>query len=222
MIPKILMPMNLQFFAEDNPQGDPKDPVDPPKPKDGDPVDPPEGKKQGEPADPDPDGKHVYTDEQVNEIVKKRLARAEKEKQAAVDEAAKLAKMNADQKKDYELQKAQKERDELKSQLATYEMGKQARSMFEDAKLSVTEDDLKHVVTPEAESTETNVKWLIAHDQAVAERVRQELLKGSTPRVHGQPNKTVDKATFDQMTAAERVQLAKDDPEQFNKITGGY
>lgn len=185
MIPKILTPMNLQFFAEDNPQGDPKDPVDPPKPKDGDPVDPPEGKKQGEPADPDPDGKHVYTDEQVNEIVKKRLARAEKEKQAAVDEAAKLAKMNADQKKDYELEKAQKERDELKSQLATYEMGKQARSMFEDAKLTVTEDDLQHVVTPEAESTEANVKWLIAHDQAVAEGVRQELLKGNTPKTHG-------------------------------------
>ncbi|ALX87776.1 DUF4355 domain-containing protein [Lacticaseibacillus paracasei] len=185
MIPKILMPMNLQFFAEDNPQGDPKDPVDPPKPKDGDPVDPLEGKKQGEPADPDPDGKHVYTDEEVNEIVKKRLARAEKEKQAAVDEAAKLAKMNADQKKDYELEKAQKERDELKSQLATYEMGKQARSMFEDAKLTVTEDDLQHVVTPEAESTEANVKWLIAHDQAVAEGVRQELLKGSTPKTHG-------------------------------------
>lgn len=185
MIPKILMPMNLQFFAADNPQGDPKDPVDPPKPKDGDPVDPPEGKKQGEPADPDPDGKHVQTDEQVNEIVKKRLARAEKEKQAAVDEAAKLAKMNADQKKDYELEKAQKERDELKSQLATYEMGKQARSMFEEAKLTVTEDDLQHVVTPEAESTEANVKWLIAHDQAVAEGVRQELLKGSTPKTHG-------------------------------------
>lgn len=185
MIPKILMPMNLQFFAEDNPQGDPKDPVDPPKPKDGDPVDPPEGKKQGEPADPDPDGKHVYNDEEVNEIVKKRLARAEREKQAAVDEAAKLAKMNADQKKDYELEKAKKERDELKSQLATYEMGKQARSMFEEAKLTVTEDDLQHVVTPEAESTEANVKWLIAHDQAVAEGVRQELLKGSTPKTHG-------------------------------------
>lgn len=182
MIPKILMPMNLQFFAEDNPQGDP---VDPPNPKNGDPVDPPEGKKQGEPVDQDPDGKHVYNDEEVNEIVKKRLARAEREKQAAVDEAAKLAKMNADQKKDYELEKAQKERDELKSQLATYEMGKQARSMFEEAKLTVTEDDLQHVVTPEAESTEANVKWLIAHDQAVAEGVRQELLKGSTPKTHG-------------------------------------
>lgn len=205
MIPKILMPMNLQFFAEDNPQGDPKDPVDPPKPKDGDQVDPPERKKQGEPADPDPDGKHVYTDEQVNEIVKKRLARAEKEKQAAVDEAAKLAKMNVDQKKDYELQKAQKERDELKSQLATYEMGKQARSMFEDAKLSVTEDDLKHVVTPEAESTEANVKWLIAHDQAVAEGVRQELLKGSTPKTHGSKVETPGEAFAKQRNQQSQV-----------------
>ena len=93
--------------------------------------------------------------------------------------------MNADQKKDYELEKAKKERDELKSQLATYEMGKQARSMFEEAKMTVTEEDLQHVVTPEAESTKANVKWLIAHDQAVAEGVRQELLKGNTPKTHG-------------------------------------
>lgn len=215
MIPKILMPMNLQFFAEDKPQGDQKNPVDPPKPKDGDPVDPLEDKKQGEPADPDPDGKHVYTDEQVNEIVKKRLARAEKEKQAAVDEAAKLAKMNADQKKDYELEKAQKERDELKSQLATYEMGKQARSMFEDAKLTVTEDDLQHVVTPEAESTEANVKWLIAHDQAVAERVRQELLKGSTPLDPSSNRKT---KSLKDMDLLERSKLEREDPEMYKKL----
>lgn len=184
MIPKILMPMNLQFFAEDagadgsqeNQQNGESQSENDTNTQDS---------ENGQDSSNESSDQHTYTDEQVNEIVKKRLARAEKEKQAAVDEAAKLAKMNADQKKDYELQKAQKERDELKSQLATYEMGKQARSMFEDAKLSVTEDDLKHVVTPEAESTETNVKWLIAHDQAVAEGVRQELLKGSTPKDHG-------------------------------------
>ena len=200
-----MIPMNLQFFAEDDPQ------VDPPKP----PVDDPEAKKQEGPVEPDPDDKHVYTDEQVNEIVKKRLARAEKEKQAAVDEAAKLAKMNADQKKDYELQKAQKERDELKSQLASYQMGKQARSMFEDAKLSVTEDDLKHVVTPEAESTETNVKWLIAHDQAVAERIRQELLKGSTPLDPASNRKTKN---LKDMTLVERSELQRKDPEMYKKL----
>ena len=166
MIPKILMPMNLQFFAEDTgADGSQENQQNNESQSDNDAN--AQDSENGQDSSDESSDRHTYTDEEVNDIVKKRLARAEKEKQAAVDEAAKLAKMNADQKKDYELEKAQKERDELKSQLATYEMGKQ------------------HVVTPEAESTEANVKWLIAHDQAVAEGVRQELLKGSTPKTHG-------------------------------------
>ncbi|MFT8773791.1 MAG: DUF4355 domain-containing protein [Lacticaseibacillus paracasei] len=214
MIPKILMPMNLQFFAEDTgADGSQENQQNSESQSDNDTNTQDAENDQGR-SDESYD-QHTYTDEQVNEIVKKRLARAEKEKQAAVDEAAKLAKMNADQKKDYELQKAQKERDELKSQLATYEMGKQARSMFEDAKLSVTEDDLKHVVTPEAESTETNVKWLIAHDQAVAERVRQELLKGSTPLDPSSNRKT---KSLKDMTLLERSELQRKDPEMYKKL----
>ncbi|WP_424320913.1 DUF4355 domain-containing protein [Lacticaseibacillus chiayiensis] len=214
MIPKILMPMNLQFFAEDTgADGSQENQQNSESQSDNDTNTQDAENDQGR-SDESSD-QHTYTDEQVNEIVKKRLARAEKEKQAAVDEAAKLAKMNADQKKDYELQKAQKERDELKSQLATYEMGKQARSMFEDAKLSVTEDDLKHVVTPEAESTETNVKWLIAHDQAVAERVRQELLKGSTPLDPSSNRKT---KSLKDMDLLERSKLEREDPEMYKKL----
>ncbi|MDY0839003.1 DUF4355 domain-containing protein [Lacticaseibacillus paracasei] len=214
MIPKILMPMNLQFFAEDTgADGSQENQQNSESQSDNDTNTQDSENDQG--SSDESSDQHTYTDEQVNEIVKKRLARAEKEKQAAVDEAAKLAKMNADQKKDYELEKAQKERDELKSQLATYEMGKQARSMFEDAKLSVTEDDLKHVVTPEAESTETNVKWLIAHDQAVAERVRQELLKGSTPLDPSSNRKT---KSLKDMTLVERSELQRKDPEMYKKL----
>lgn len=214
MISNILMPMNLQFFAEDTgADGSQEKQQNSESQSDNDTNTQDSENDQG--SSDESSDQHTYTDEQVNEIVKKRLARAEKEKQAAVDEAAKLAKMNADQKKDYELEKAQKERDELKSQLATYEMGKQARSMFEDAKLSVTEDDLKHVVTPEAESTETNVKWLIAHDQAVAERVRQELLKGSTPLDPSSNRKT---KSLKDMTLVERSELQRKDPEMYKKL----
>ena len=214
MIPKILMPMNLQFFAEDTgADGSQENQQNSESQSDNDTNTQDSENDQG--SSDESSDQHTYTDEQVNEIVKKRLARAEKEKQAAVDEAAKLAKMNADQKKDYELQKAQKERDELKSQLASYQMGKQARSMFEDAKLSVTEDDLKHVVTPEAESTETNVKWLIAHDQAVAERVRQELLKGSTPLDPSSNRKT---KSLKDMDLLERSKLEREDPEMYKKL----
>ncbi|EPC62438.1 hypothetical protein Lpp14_07949, partial [Lacticaseibacillus paracasei subsp. paracasei Lpp14] len=138
MIPKILMPMNLQFFAEDTgADGSQENQQNGESQSDNDTN--AQDSEHSQDSSHESSDQHTYTDEQVNDIVKKRLARAEKEKQAAVDEAAKLAKMNADQKKDYELEKAQKERDELKSQLATYEMGKQARSMFEDAKLTVTE-----------------------------------------------------------------------------------
>lgn len=214
MISNILMPMNLQFFAEDTgADGSQEKQQNSESQSDNDTNTQDSENDQG--SSDESSDQHTYTDEQVNEIVKKRLARAEKEKQAAVDEAAKLAKMNADQKKDYELEKAQKERDELKSQLATYEMGKQARSMFEDAKLTVTEDDLKHVVTPEAESTETNVKWLIAHDQAVAERVRQELLKGSTPLDPSSNRKT---KSLKDMTLLERSELQRKDPEMYKKL----
>ncbi|EKQ06046.1 DUF4355 domain-containing protein [Lacticaseibacillus paracasei] len=214
MISKILMPMNLQFFAEDTGADGSQENQQNSESQSGNDTNTQDSENDQGSSDESSD-QHTYTDEQVNEIVKKRLARAEKEKQAAVDEAAKLAKMNADQKKDYELQKAQKERDELKSQLASYQMGKQARSMFEDAKLSVTEDDLKHVVTPEAESTETNVKWLIAHDQAVAERVRQELLKGSTPLDPSSNRKT---KSLKDMTLLERSELQRKDPEMYKKL----
>lgn len=214
MISKILMPMNLQFFAEDTGADGSQDNQQNSESQSDNGTNTQDSENDKGSSDESSD-QHTYTDEQVNEIVKKRLARAEKEKQAAVDEAAKLAKMNADQKKDYELQKAQKERDELKSQLASYQMGKQARSMFEDAKLSVTEDDLKHVVTPEAESTETNVKWLIAHDQAVAERIRQELLKGSTPLDPASNRKT---KSLKDMTLVERSELQRKDPEMYKKL----
>lgn len=178
-----------------------------------------ESTNNAEQSKPTTEPEAKYTDADVDAIVKKRLgrelAKAEAEKQAAVDEAAKLAKMNADQKKDYELEKAQAEADALKKRLATFEMAKTARTMFDDEKLAVTEEDLQHVVTPEAASTEANVKWLIAHDQALAERVRNELLKGATPRVKGKP---VQAKSLSELSYEERTELARQDPEAYQRL----
>lgn len=55
-----------------------------------------------------------YTDADVDEIVSKRLAKWEKQQAAKVEEAAKLAEMNAQQKAEYERDKVQKELDEYK------------------------------------------------------------------------------------------------------------
>ena len=60
----------------------------------------------------------VFTQEEVDEIIEKRLARekknADKKVKDAVEEAKRYAKMTKDQKTEYENEKLQKELDELR------------------------------------------------------------------------------------------------------------
>lgn len=135
-------------------------------------------------------GEKKYTDEDVDEIIKKRLSRAqkkfEKEQQEKVDEAKKLAKMNADQKQQYELEKIQKEADEAKAKLATYEMRNTASSMFKEQGIAVSDEALDLVTTDQAETTKTNVGKLVKFIQSIKDETTKELTKGTTPRINGQ------------------------------------
>lgn len=135
-------------------------------------------------------GEKKYTDDDVDEIVKKRLSRAqkkfEKEQQEKVDEAKKLAKMNADQKKEYQLDKMQKEAEEAKTKLARYEMRDTASAMFSDKGITASAEALDLVTTSEAESTQANVEKMIKVVQSMREQITKELTKGSTPRISGQ------------------------------------
>ena len=98
------LPMNLQYFAEGSEA-----------PESG----APEGAEQqtkGEEPKPDqtePKAEKTFTQDEVNAMIQKRVGRALKDKESEIEnartEAAKLAKMNKDQKKDYELKKAQQQ-----------------------------------------------------------------------------------------------------------------
>src|SRR5690606_17165595 len=68
----------------------------------------------------------LFTQEEVNRIVKERLARALKDKEEAIKEAEKLAKMNAEQKREYELEKLRRENEQLKKAQLRYELGREA------------------------------------------------------------------------------------------------
>ena len=94
---------DLQLFAEEAPaQAQPEG------------TEPPEGQ---EPAQEQGTGDKKYTDKDVDAIINKKFAKWKAEQEAAVknaqEESAKLAKMNADQKHQYEMEKLQKENAEL-------------------------------------------------------------------------------------------------------------
>ena len=178
---------------------------------------------QGEQTEQTESTEKVFTQEQVNAIIKERLAREQKRSEAEKAEVKKLAKMNADQKQQYELEKAQNEAKEAQAQLAKYEMQGQARKMFSDSGIDPTDEDLSLIVTTDAEETQQNANQLIELIARVREDERTKLLKGETPKAGGAKLPTqVSQDEFNRMNMTEKVRLHANDPELFKKLTGGH
>jgi hypothetical protein len=169
---------NLQLFAE----GDPTSNTDPV----ADPNTDPTGEPQGEPgADPKPDDKadgKKYTDDDVNRIVKQKKLEWQKQQEKAVDEAKKLAEMNATQKAEYERDKVQKELDEYKRKDALAEMSKTARKMLSDEGINIPDDLLSRLVTTDAEETKTAIDGFTKLFKSAVEDAVKEKARGTTPR----------------------------------------
>lgn len=130
-------------------------------------------------------GEKKYTDEDVNTLIQKKLAKEREKNQHEVDEAKKLAKMNSEQKQKYELEKIQKEAAEARAELATYKMRDTASSMFKEQGITANDEALDLVTTSEADSTKTNVSKLVKFAELIKEETTKELTKGTTPRVTG-------------------------------------
>ncbi len=138
-----------------------------------------------------------YSDADLDKIISQKFAKwKDKEEKAIADareEGKKLAKMTADQKTAYDLQKAQKQNEDLVKQLAELqakqtqiELQKEAAKILKD-KHGITADDdlLGFVVASDAETTNANIEKMAAILKA--ERAAGELARntGSTPKATG-------------------------------------
>ncbi|MDT0841749.1 DUF4355 domain-containing protein [Staphylococcus pseudintermedius] len=92
-------------------------------------------------------------------------------------EADKLRKMNAEQKHQYELEKAEKERDDYKQQLESYKMRQEAMAMFNDAGMQAPESLLNMVVQDTAEATKEAVDSFVS---MVNQEVQRQLESKAT------------------------------------------
>ena len=160
--------LNLQFFAEG-----PDDKTNPDNKQGGNDQD-----------DPKKDGDDKKNDYVTVEELQRRLKQKDKEKENAVKEAEKLAKMNKDQKNEYEMEKLRKENEELRQREAMNSMRNEARSMFGEKNITATDDLLDIVVTTEAESTQKNIDALTnVINNIVKEQVKESLRNGAPKNV---------------------------------------
>ncbi|MFQ3871330.1 DUF4355 domain-containing protein [Staphylococcus sp. Mo2-1] len=154
--------LRLQHFAE-NPEGDNENP-------------------EGDNENPEGDNEKTFTQADVDQIIKDRVAREKKSKEDAVKEAEKLAKMNKDQKAEYEREQMQKELDSYKAKEARNEMKKHADDVFKQNEITPNDEPLELVTADTADQTQANVQaFNDVLNNMVKEQVQAKLYQG-TPK----------------------------------------
>lgn len=167
---------DLQFFAEDA-AADPK----PVTAESDDDEAAAEQDKDEKPVKSEKDAEKKYSDADLDEIIGKKFAKWQKDQDKKVDEAKKLAKMDAQQKAEYERDKLQKELDEYKRKDTLSEMTKTARKMLADEGISAPDEVLSILVTTDAEKTKNAVDSYSKAFKAAVEDAVKERLKGNPP-----------------------------------------
>ncbi|WP_314951420.1 DUF4355 domain-containing protein [Lancefieldella parvula] len=147
---------------------------------------------QTEPKQSDNKQQPKYTDADVDEIVSKRLAKWEKQQAAKVEEAAKLAEMNAQQKAEYERDKVQKELDEYKRRDTVNAMVAESRRQLSEQGIAVSDDILTRLVGETAEETKASVDAFSTAFTAAVEDAVKKQLAGKAPAA-GVATKTMTK-----------------------------
>ena len=143
------------------------------------------GKQPNEPGvEPkaEPKAQAKYTDDDVDRIVKQKHAEWKNQQEKAVNEAKKLAEMNAQQKAEYKLAEAEKKLAEYERKDSLAEMTKTARKMLTEKNINVSDELLAMMVTTDAESTKKAIDGFTKLFNEHVESAVKERLKGEPPR----------------------------------------
>ena len=150
-----------------------------------------EGKAAADTGKEPPKPEAKYTDEDVDRIVKNRLAREREQAKKEKEEAEKLAEMNATQKAEYERDQLKKELAELKRKDALSEMTKVARKMLTEKDINVPDELLSMMVTTDAQETKQAVDSFAKMYKESVDAAVKARLKGEPPRVGSGPSSPV-------------------------------
>lgn len=128
-----------------------------------------------------------YTDKDVDAIVNKRFAKWKTEQEQAVksakEEAEKLAKMNAEQKQNYEIEKLQKENEKLKQEAAKVELSRSATGILTEKGIEATQDVLDFVVGNDADDTNAKIDKLVKIVESQLKKAEIARATGTTPKI---------------------------------------
>lgn len=176
---------------------------------------------QGVPAEPtieeQPQDEKKYTDADVDEIINKKYAKWKLEQEAKENEAKKLAKMNADEKQQYQLDQREQELANREQAIARKELTAEAKTMLSERGLPIElvgVIDLTNAETVTDSVANIQKLWEEAVQKGIADRT-----KGSAPiKTAPQQSTELTKAQFYRMSHAEKANLKQTNPELYDSF----
>lgn len=167
----------------------------------------------------------TFTQSEVDDLIKKRLAKQEKSfdkrMQEKLDEAEKLRKMNETQKAEYEQEKQKAYIAELEAKINRSGLEREASKMLSEGGIAVDDKILGLVVKDTAESTQEAVESFVALVNDLADKKVGEKLKGKTPKkMEDTSAGEITKEQFNRMGYQSRNELLQNNPELYHKLKG--
>lgn len=167
----------------------------------------------------------TFTQSEVDDLIKKRLAKQEKSfdkrMQEKLDEAEKLRQMNETQKAEYEQEKQKAYIAELEAKINRSGLEREASKMLSESGIAVDDKILGLVVKDTAESTQEAVESFVALVNDLADKKVGEKLKGKTPKkMEDTTAGEITKEQFNRMGYQSRNELLQNNPELYHKLKG--
>lgn len=175
------------------------------------------------PAEPEtseqPKDEKKYTDAEVDAIIDKKFAKWKSEQKAKESEAKKLAKMNADDKHKYEMEKREKALADREAEITRRELTAEARTILSERGLP--SELIDNVNLADADSVRESIdklqsSWELAVQRGIADKTKGGAPIKRAPQGSGQ----VTKEKFDRMGYKERNELLQSNPELYAKLKG--
>ena len=171
------------------------------------------------------DAPKTFMQSEVDELIKKRLAKQEKSfdkrMQEKLDEAEKLRAMNESQKAEYEQEKQRAYIAELEAKINRSGLEREASKMLSGGGIVVDDKILGLVVKDTAEKTQEAVESFVALVNDLADKKVGEKLKGKTPKkMEDTSAGEITKEQFNKMGYQSRNELLQNNPELYHKLKG--
>ena len=159
----------------------------------------------------------TFTQEEVDKIIKDRLARERVKAEKEQEEAKKLAKMNADEKAKYEHDKLVEELNQLKAEKSRRELQDTARGLLQEKNIDT--DLLPFLDYTDAESCKASIdKLSSAWNKAIEKAVNDRIKTNTVPKMANNTN-TITKEQFNKMNYQQKLELYNKNKDLYDKLS---